>query len=431
MKIFNSEIILHRLSKLHPKIIDLSLDRVINLLCKLDNPERKIPPVIHIAGTNGKGSTLAFIKAGLEAENKVVHTYTSPHLVKFNERINISGATISDSLLSRYLERCEIKNKNNNITFFEITTCAAFLAFSENPADYTLLEVGLGGRLDATNVIERPVISIITPISIDHEQFLGNSLNKIAREKAGILKKDTLGIIAKQDKKALTIIKERAKNLGAALLTSGEDWVCFKNNNKLIYEDHSTKIELPAPALFGPHQYENAGVAITALKCLKFNKNTLQASLTNVNWPARLQKINFGPIINQINQPRSKFEVWVDGGHNEAAGNAIADFLQCSYPGSTHLICGMINSKNPLAFLKPMKNRVSSITGIKIPNENASLSAKHIYQAAKLICSNAFVSETIEDAVSTVLFNKKSNSNFRIIFCGSLYLAGQILQHHR
>ncbi len=423
--------VLERLTELHPKIIDLSLNRVLDLLDKLGNPHLSIPPAIHIAGTNGKGSTLAFIKAGLEANHQIVHSYTSPHLVDFSERICIRGEKISDSLLIKYLETCELANKNNNITFFEITTCAAFMAFKEHTADYTLLEVGLGGRLDATNVIEAPILTIITPISLDHQQFLGNSTIEIAAEKAGILKYGIPAIVGKQSDEVQKKLYTIANRSNIPISIFGRDWFAREYKGMMIYEDKDGSIELPAPKLIGSHQFENAGIAISALKLLGTENTVFPKSLQNVNWPARLQKLKSGPLVNQQKNLPFKVDLWIDGGHNLAAANAIASFLNQPFQGNTHVILGMIKSKDSHSFISKISPFLESIACVTIPNEPASLSKDSILEEAKIFHPFAFKAESVSGALDTIKSKNFKKDNLRVLICGSLYLCGHLLKSHK
>ncbi|MCB1398942.1 MAG: bifunctional folylpolyglutamate synthase/dihydrofolate synthase, partial [Rhodobacteraceae bacterium] len=306
-----SDAILARLMSLHPKVIDLTLDRVERLLAALGHPERDLPPVIHIAGTNGKGSTQAMIRAGLEAMDKRVHAYTSPHLARFHERIRLAGTLISEPALAALLDECDAANEGQPITFFEITTCAAFLAFARSPADYTLLEVGLGGRLDATNVIERPALCIITPVSIDHQQYLGETLPEIAAEKAGILKRGTPVIVGPQPEAALEVIEARAARLGAPVLACGQHWHAFEERGRLVFQDENGLLDLPLPNLPGPHQIQNAGAALAALRTLGANEAACEAAVTRAEWPARMQRLRRGPLADAA----AGAELWLDGGH--------------------------------------------------------------------------------------------------------------------
>ncbi|MBE0552361.1 MAG: bifunctional folylpolyglutamate synthase/dihydrofolate synthase, partial [Rhodobacteraceae bacterium] len=297
---------------LHPKVIDLTLDRVHRLLAALDHPERHLPPVIHIAGTNGKGSTQAMIRAGLEAGGDKVHAYTSPHLARFHERIRLAGELISEPALTALLDECVQKNGPDGITFFEITTCAAFLAFARTPADWTLLEVGLGGRLDATNVVEAPRLCIITPVSMDHESYLGDTVAKIAGEKAGIIKRGVPVIVGPQTEEGLMVIEDRAARLGAPVLAFGQHWNVWEERGRLIYQDENGLLDLPLPNLPGPHQVQNAGAAITALRALGRDGAACEAAVTRAFWPARMQRLRHGPLVDLA----PGVELWLDGGHN-------------------------------------------------------------------------------------------------------------------
>ncbi|MGB1512925.1 MAG: bifunctional folylpolyglutamate synthase/dihydrofolate synthase, partial [Paracoccaceae bacterium] len=296
MTIDHSDAILTRMMALHPKVIDLTLDRVWRLLDRLGNPQERLPPVVHIAGTNGKGSTLAMIRAGLEAAEKRVHAYTSPHLARFHERIRLAGALIGETELSQRLEDCYQTNGADPITYFEITTCAALKAMAECPADFTLLEVGLGGRLDATNVIAKPKLSIITPISIDHQQFLGDTLPEIAAEKAGIIKPGVPVIIGPQQEAALEVIEAHAQQLRAPMQVYGQHWHVSEERGRLIFQDECGLLDLPLPNLPGAHQIQNAGTALAALRHLELQESACEAAITQAQWPARLHRLREGPL---------------------------------------------------------------------------------------------------------------------------------------
>ncbi|MEA2989982.1 MAG: dihydrofolate synthase / folylpolyglutamate synthase, partial [Alphaproteobacteria bacterium] len=289
--------IVARLLKLHPKLIDLSLDRMERILAALDHPERRLPPVIHVAGTNGKGSTIAFMRAILEAAGRRVHVYTSPHLVRFNERIRLGGVLVTDDELAAALIECERANGSAPITVFEIETAAAFLLFTRHPADVLLLEVGLGGRLDATNVVERPLASVITPVSFDHAEFLGDTVAKIAAEKAGILKRDVPALVASQPREALAVIERQGARVGAPVKVAGEDWTATEERGRLVYQDDDGLLDLPAPKLYGRHQFENAGLAVATLRTatgLKLPPSAFEAGVAKVDWPARMQRLAQG-----------------------------------------------------------------------------------------------------------------------------------------
>jgi dihydrofolate synthase/folylpolyglutamate synthase len=344
-----SDAILARMMALHPKIIDLTLDRVWRLLGALDNPQEKLPPVIHVAGTNGKGSTQSMIRAGLEGMGKAVHAYTSPHLARFHERIRLAGSLISEDHLTDILDECYRANGGEDITYFEITTVAGLLAFSRTPADYTLLEVGLGGRLDATNVIT-PELSIITPVSIDHEQFLGNTIAKIAAEKAGIIKRGVPVVVGPQHEDALEVIEATAARLGAPVLAYGQHWHVQEERGRLVFQDENGLLDLPLPALLGAHQIQNAGAALAALRHLGADEAACEAAMTNAEWPARMQRLKTGPLVEAAGDA----ELWLDGGHNAAAGIALADVLADLPKRPTHLICGMLNTKDVKGYMAPL-----------------------------------------------------------------------------
>ena len=294
----NSDVILDRMMALHPKVIDLSLDRVWRLLNAVGNPSDRLPPVIHIAGTNGKGSTLAMLRAGIEGAGLRAHAYTSPHLARFHERIRLAGTLISETDLTAVLDECYAANDGSGITYFEITTCAAMLAMARTPADFTLLEVGLGGRLDATNVINRPMLTVITPVSMDHEQFLGDTVAKIAFEKAGILKRHVPCVVGPQSDAALEVIEDRAMHVGAPLLTHGKHWHVRVESERLVFDDEAGLLDVPRPVLLGNHQIQNAGTALAGLRQLGFADTAFKAAMTDVVWPARMQRLRYGPLVD-------------------------------------------------------------------------------------------------------------------------------------
>ncbi|MGB2200441.1 MAG: bifunctional folylpolyglutamate synthase/dihydrofolate synthase [Pseudooceanicola atlanticus] len=416
----SSDIILERMMALHPKVIDLVLDRVWRLLAALDNPQDKLPPVVHVAGTNGKGSTLAMIRAGLEGAGHVTHAYTSPHLTRFHERIRLAGDLISEPDLIAVLDECLEANGSDPITYFEITTCAALLAFSRVPADYVLLEVGLGGRLDATNVIEKPELTVITPVSIDHQQFLGDALAQIAGEKAGILKRGVPCVVGPQQDAAMDVIEERAARLGAPLIAHGQHWHVWEECGRLIYQDEAGLLDLPMPALPGAHQIENAGAALAALRNLGQGEAAAEAAMTRVTWPARMQRLRRGPLIDAAPQA----ELWLDGGHNQSAGEALGRHLATLPPRPTHLICGMLNTKDSGGYLAPMAAHVTTTHAVAIPGEPNSLPASDLAASAASVGMQARVAEDVETALAGIIADDPSA---RVLICGSLYLAGQIL----
>ncbi|MBU3032940.1 bifunctional folylpolyglutamate synthase/dihydrofolate synthase [Tritonibacter mobilis] len=417
-----SDAILARMMALHPKIIDLTLDRVWRLLAALDNPQDKLPPVIHIAGTNGKGSTQAMIRAGLEGWGKSVHAYTSPHLARFHERIRLAGDLISEDHLTQVLDECYSANGDESITYFEITTVAGLLAFSRTSADYTLLEVGLGGRLDATNVIT-PQVSVITPISIDHEQFLGNTLAKIAGEKAGIIKRGVPVVVGPQPDEAMEVIEDTAMRLGAPLIAYGQHWHVHEERGRLVYQDERGLLDLPLPNLMGAHQIQNAGAALAVLRHLGADEAACEAAVLGVQWPARMQRLKTGPLV----EAAGAAELWLDGGHNAAAGIALADVLAKLPQRPTHLICGMLNTKDVTGYLRPLAAEAASLTAVSIPGEAATLSAEETEAAAKSVDLQAYTAENVTEALKAILAR---DPNSRVLICGSLYLAGAILREN-
>ncbi|WP_434622144.1 bifunctional folylpolyglutamate synthase/dihydrofolate synthase [Tabrizicola sp. M-4] len=407
---------------LHPKVIDLTLDRVHRLLGLLGHPERAIPPAIHIAGTNGKGSTQAMIRAGLEAAGKKVHAYTSPHLARFHERIRLAGALIEEPALAALLDECVERNGPDEITFFEITTCAAFLAFARTQADWTLLEVGLGGRLDATNVIT-PRLSIITPVSMDHESFLGDTLAKIASEKAGIIKRGIPVILGPQTEEGLQVMESTAARLGAPILAHGQHWHVWEERGRLIYQDETGLLDLPLPNLPGPHQIQNAGAAITALRHLGHDEAACEAAVTRAEWPARMQRLRHGPLTDLA--PHA--ELWLDGGHNPAGGEAVAATLARMPSRDTHLICGMLNTKDVTGYMRPLAPHVARLHAVSIPGEKNTLPAEATRDAAQDVGITATTAQSVAEAVTAIT---AGTPDARILICGSLYLAGAILREN-
>lgn len=420
-----SDAILARMMALHTKIIDLTLDRVWRLLDALGNPQNDLPPVIHIAGTNGKGSTQAMIRAGLEAAGHSVHAYTSPHLARFHERIRLAGTLITEEALTDLLDECYAANGGENITYFEITTCAAILAFARTSADYTLLEVGLGGRLDATNVIDTPALTIITPVSMDHEAYLGNTLAAIAGEKAGIIKRRVPVIVGPQDEAGLNVIEARANRLGAPILAYGQHWHASPEREGMIYQDETGLLDLPRPVLPGDHQIQNAGMALAALRHLGCDEMACEAAVTNAAWPARMQRLRTGPLAEMATA--SGAELWLDGGHNPAAGIALASVLRSLPKRPTHMICGMLNTKDVRGYLAPLSGVADSLMALSIPNEAATLPAADTAQAARDVGMSASVAPDLKSALSSIL---DQTPEARVLICGSLYLAGTVLREN-
>ena len=416
-----SDVILERMMALHPKIIDLTLDRVWALLAALDHPERTLPPVIHIAGTNGKGSTQAMLRAGLEAVGKSVHAYTSPHLARFHERIRLAGEFITEDHLTEVLNDCYAANDGADITYFEITTCAALLAFARTPADYTLLEVGLGGRLDATNVIDKPALTIITPVSMDHEGYLGDTIAKIAGEKAGIIKRGVPCVVGPQQEDALEVIEAQAARLGAPLLAYGQHWHVSEERGRLIYQDETGLLDLDLPNLPGQHQVQNAGATLAALRHLNMPEAAYDGAMRDAFWPARMQQLR-GTVLNDL-VPQA--DLWLDGGHNPAAGEALAAHLKSLHQRPTRLICGMLNTKDVRGYLRPLATVASHLTAVSIPGEANTLTAPETAKAARDVGLAADEADSVESALHHIA---ETDPHGRILICGSLYLAGHVLR---
>jgi dihydrofolate synthase/folylpolyglutamate synthase len=424
--------ILARLLALHPKRIDLSLDRMWRILDALGNPQRRLPPVIHVAGTNGKGSTIAFMRAILEASGARVHVYTSPHLVRFNERFRLGakgeGRLASDLELENALAECERVNAGAPITVFEITTAAGLVLFARQPADVLLLEVGLGGRLDATNVIDRPLATVIAPVALDHAEYLGDTIEKVAAEKAGILKRGVPAIVAVQPREARTVIERQAVRLSAPLKIAGEDWVATEERGRLVYQDESGLLDLPAPKLYGRHQFENAGLAIAALRTVGGGKLAPQAfeGIAKAEWPGRMQRLSAGRLAALV-PPGA--ELWLDGGHNPDGGRAIASALadleeRVSRP--LVLVVGMLASKDSEGFLKNFAGLARRVVTVPIPEQEKALAPSALADSARAIGIPAQESSDLETAIAEIgQFNLDQCP--RILVTGSLYLAGAVL----
>jgi len=424
MKNLDSDFILNRMMSLHPKVIDLTLDRVWRLLDALGNPQNKLPKVIHIAGTNGKGSTLSMIRAGLNEIGLKTHAYTSPHLVRFHERIQLNDNFIAEKKLAEILDECYSANKEKPITFFEITTCAAILAMSRNHADFVLLEVGLGGRLDATNVVANPELTIITPVSLDHQQFLGNTIKKISSEKAGIIKPFCPVVIGKQDKSAFRVIIEKASEKKAPILSYDLQWRIREVSDGILYEDENTTINLPKPNLLGKHQIQNAGMAIAALNQLTEKYEAFKGAVCKAKWPARMQKLSNGPIVDALGHSN----VWLDGGHNPAAGEALAIYLATQNKKPTVLICGMLKTKDVAGYLSPLSKVVNFLAAVSIPNEINTLPAD---ETAKKARETGINSKSFTSIYEGVQFVANKYPDCQVLICGSLYLAGRILSENQ
>jgi dihydrofolate synthase/folylpolyglutamate synthase len=425
--------LLARFEHLHPKSIDLSLDRVNRLLGALGDPHKTMPPAIHVAGTNGKGSVVAFLRAILEAAGLRVHVFTSPHLRRFNERIVLGGPNggqpIGERALHDVLTRAEAANASQPITFFEITTAAAFLAFAEHPADIVLLETGLGGRLDATNVLDHPPLTAITSISIDHTSFLGETIEAIAAEKAGILKSGCSCIVGRQNDVALGVIKMKARAARAPLLIAGEQWDAYEQHGRLVFQDGRELLDLPLPRLAGGHQIGNAGMAIAAARALDgidITEQHLAKGLATAVWPARMERLSRGAL-HELLPPGS--EIWLDGGHNPAAGEvlarAIAD-LEDRVSRPLHLIIGMMSTKNAGAFIEHFENLASFIATVDIPGQPNAYTAQELCAMARYKGFFAEPATSLRQALE--LSFRESKEPVRVLITGSLYLAGHVLE---
>jgi len=435
----SSKKVLAQLRKLHPSLIDLSLGRTLKLLEKLGRPQDDLPPVIHIAGTNGKGSTLAYLNALIEASGKSCHSFISPHLVRFHERIRLAqegGAKdISEAVLVEVLQRAEAANEGAPITFFEVTMVAAFLAFSEHKADYLVLETGLGGRFDSTNVVDKPALTIITPISMDHMDFLGSTLEKIAFEKAGIMKKGVPCISGRQPPEVLEVLRQCARDLDAPFIAQGDDFSAYEQLGRIIYEDEARLLGLPLPRLIGAHQIENAGLSIAAalrLPDLDPEQQDLEKAMRQVRWPARLQLLETDRLGKKAGlNPDS--EIWLDGGHNRAAAEALAASmadLEEQVPRPLHLVIGMMKRKHAEEFLQVFEDLCEMVFTVPVPSSENGWPSKDLAELAKQAGLRALSCTDVEQALEASVERSRNlgDEPVRILICGSLYLAGSVLE---
>lgn len=411
---------------LHPKKIDLGLGRIERVLKKLGNPQNSLPPTIHVAGTNGKGSTTAFLRAMAEAQGLRVHVYTSPHLVSFCERIVLAGALIDETKLLDVLDRVREANDGKPLSFFEATTAAAFLAFSEAPADLLILEVGLGGRYDATNVIDRPAVTVITPIDYDHAEFLGRDLAQIAREKAGIFKPHTPAFSVEQSNLVRAVLDSEAAKTRSPLSNMGEHFSAYAQQGRLVFEDDNTLLDLPLPSLRGAHQIMNAGLATAVAKSLQIDERAIAKGIENANWPARLQPLCKGPLAEMANNAGA--QLWLDGGHNPHAGRALASAmaeLDAKEPRPLVMIMGMLANKDAPGFLDAFEGLAHMLIAVPIP-DHSSLAAESLMDIAKGRGIKAAAAGSVREAIKKVT-EKFTDTPPRILICGSLYLAGHVL----
>jgi dihydrofolate synthase/folylpolyglutamate synthase len=425
-----ADAILARLMALHPRVIDLELTRIQRLLAALGHPERDLPPVVHVAGTNGKGSLIAYLRAMAEAAGLRPHVYTSPHLVRFNERIRLAGTLIDDDDLLAVLEECEQANAGAPITYFEITTAAALLAFARQPADVLLLEVGLGGRFDATNVIDRPAVTAITPIGIDHTQFLGDTLAKIAHEKSGIFKSGVPAVIGRQRPEPAAVFIEDARALDVKLFRMGHEWHMEARGDGFRYQSDSLAFDLPAPKLIGAHQLDNAATAIAVVERLRgaglrIGDDAVRTGLTTVEWPARLQPLTRGPLADAM---PPGCELWLDGGHNEDCGLVLSEQARAwaREPGALplYLVFGMLTSKDAGGFLRPLARQATQARAVPIEG-HASYTPDEACRRADDVGLSCLPAVSVPDALEDLLANV--HPPFRVLICGSLYLAGTVL----
>jgi dihydrofolate synthase/folylpolyglutamate synthase len=426
-----SALILERFRTQYGKDIDLTLRPAYrDLLVKLGSPHHHLPPVFHIAGTNGKGSTCAFLRAMLEAAGRKVHVYTSPHLVTFHERIRIAGQLISESELADILRECENIAAPGSVSYFEAATAAAFIAFARHPADFVILETGLGGRLDATNVIEKPLATIITRLSCDHREYLGNTLAEIAREKAGIMRPGVRCFTAPQPSaEALQSLSAAAEMIGAKLIVGDRDWQVKETKDGFHFADATRDCDLPQPCLLGIHQYQNAGLAIAALASVPqpLLVKDIVAGLQSVEWPARLQHLTRGALVDLVPDA----EVWLDGGHNDSAGEVLAAQIERwqrqdgAQPKPLYVVLGMLTTKHPSEFLSPFATSIAGLMAVPVPHEPLSFTPEALADVAhETGVANVTVAEDIREALSNVAAQAL---NARILVCGSLYLVGAAL----
>jgi dihydrofolate synthase / folylpolyglutamate synthase len=414
----------------HPRVITLGLERIERLLKRLGSPEKKLPPLVHVAGTNGKGSLVAYLRAMTEAAGYRVHVYTSPHLVRFNERIRIAGRLIEDDELGNLLTECEEANGEEPISFFDITTALAYLAFSRVPADIGIIEVGMGGRFDSTNVIE-PAVSAITPVGYDHTGFLGDKLEGIAWEKAGIIKRAVPAVIGRQREVSAKVIEDEAAKLTAPLFRMGREWQVTPTSSGFRYESDLQTLNLPAPALVGAHQLDNAATAVACVERLRaaridIGDSAVRKGLLSVEWPARLQKLTRGPLPDSL---PPGCELWLDGGHNEDCGLALArmasDWAKEPAPLPLYLIFGMLTTKDASGFLRPLARHAKAARAVPFPEGHSAYTPEEACAKAAEVGLDCVPANDIGAALEDLLATQPAP--MRVLICGSLYLAGAVL----
>ncbi len=421
--------LIDKLAEIHPKGFDLSLGRILTLLEKLGNPHLRIPPAIHIAGTNGKGSTLAFARAILEAEGYKVHVHISPHLVNWNERYRLSGELVDDETLARAIERVTEANDGKPITIFEIMSAVMFVLFSEHEADFSLVEVGLGGRADATNVLQNPQVCAIAPISMDHQSYLGDTLAKIAFEKAGIIKNACPVVIGVQPDEVREVLETVATQNSAPVLISGQDFDFYRDATGFVYQDTDGLLDLPLPRLNGDHQLGNAALAIAAIRAgdIEVSDRSIEAGMKSVAWPGRLERLPAGAITAAF-APNTV--IWIDGGHNPAAGEVIAAELLRQNAGVSRrflLVCGMINTKEPVGYFRPFTKLETQVITVPVAMSEAGIPPDELAASARNAGLNASSALSLEDGICQVAETAEQSPELEVIFCGSLYMVGEVL----
>jgi dihydrofolate synthase/folylpolyglutamate synthase len=414
-----AEAIIERLHGLYPRLIDLSLDRLRLLLAKLGNPEARLPPVLHVAGTNGKGSTCAFLRAIGEAQGLRMHVTTSPHLVRFNERIRLAGRLVTDEALEAVLEEVEAVNAGAPITVFEVLMAATFVLFARVPADLCVLEVGLGGRFDATNVVVSPKVCAITALSMDHREFLGDTLARIAFEKAGIMKPGVPVVTGFQPDEAMTVLATRADEVPAPLLRRGRDWDIARSATGLRYHDARGALDLPPPSLLGPHQVENAGIAVAMMRASGLvDDAAIGQGVATAVWPARMQRLT-GPLARML---PDGWELWLDGGHNPGGGAVLGEHLAGWADRPVHLLVGMKQAKDSVEFLRPLLGHATTLWAVAEPGQHLALPIERI------IAASGGVARPGPDVRGALARLPRDGRPARVLICGSLYLAGEVLK---
>ena len=413
----------------HPKGFDLSLGRILGLLEKLGDPHKKIPPAIHVAGTNGKGSTLAFVRAILEAAGYTVHVHTSPHLVNWGERYRLAGRLVDDDTLADAIQRAADANAGTPITVFEIMSAVMFILFSEHPADYSLVEVGLGGRADATNVLENPAVCAITPIALDHQAYLGDTIEKIAYEKAGIIKQDVPVAVAAQEDGAREVIEKVAVENAAPAFFALQDFDFYRDATGFVYQDEDGLLDLPLPRLAGEHQLGNAALAVAALRKsgIPISEDAYRRAMTSVVWPGRLERLQEGKITEEFGPGAN---IWIDGGHNPNAGEVIAAELKRQMPDREQkllMICGMINTKEPVGYFQPFADLNAEMISIPVLMSDAGIAPQTLAELAREAGLGATASNSLGDAIAIAKDRYNADPDLRILFCGSVYMLGEVL----